>query len=97
MSRLSEIGFFLFANTVGFLNAPVFSTIGVATGIISSDDPGYDPARIQAFVSGIIITWLVCAVFSVGYFFFKGKVRYGFLLAPIILPAAYGLRVLLLL
>ena len=86
---------FLIANGVGFLSAPVLYNIAVISGLLSPDQIADNPAAFQSsFFTGTIITWLVCAVASLGWFVLKGKLRFLFLLLPAVVPAIYGFNVL---
>jgi hypothetical protein len=91
MHRISDILAFVFANLLGFFAAPACYHIGVFAGVITAANPAFN---VQTFFSAIIITWLICAVFSLGFFFFEGKTRLPFLLAPALIPMAYGLKLL---
>ncbi len=97
MTHLKSIVVFIFFNALGFLSAPLCYQIGVHSGAIAPDDPAFSPAVLHVLFNGIIITWMICVVFSLASFFFKGFTRLIFLLAPVVLPMAYGLRVLLML
>src|SRR5262249_30815862 len=91
-----KILLFLIANALGFLSVGICFWLGVLTHVIDLSDPAFDAKAFQThFVTGTILTWAVCAVLSLGWFFFrKGKLRFVFLLAPAIAPLIYGLSTL---
>jgi hypothetical protein len=96
MNTLLKILTFLMVNTLGFHAVPFCYLLGVRFGLINLTNPNFDEHAFQAhFVHGGYMTWLVCALFSVAFFFFRGKERYFFLLAPLIIPFCYGLSVIL--
>ncbi|MGB4056480.1 MAG: hypothetical protein WBK77_00135 [Alphaproteobacteria bacterium] len=93
MSKMSRIIPFLIVNTLGFLSVPITYHMTFATGIIAADNPGFDPEAFKTyFLQGTFLTWIVCALFSIAYFFVKGKERLIFLWAPVVIPMAYGLK-----
>lgn len=97
MAYLKNIAVFIFFNAVGFLSAPLCYVIGIHSGTLDPTDPAFSPAVLHVLFNGIIITWMICMIFSLASFFLKGFARMIFLLAPVVLPMAYGLRVLLML
>lgn len=85
---------FLICNAVGFFSTAICFAIGIYTGLISPDDATFDMASFERwFMTGVMVTWAICAVFSLAYFFIQGKMRFVFLLAPALVPLAYGLSV----
>ena len=87
---------FILSNLLGFSAAPISYNVAVMSGRIDPSLPetiGLDVLRYD-FFQGTMITWLVCAIFSVGFFFVKGKERYLFLCVPAIVPMLYGFSVL---
>ncbi len=93
---LSDIIIWIFFNAVGFFAAHFCYVIGTNNGTFQITDPNFDPAIIEAFFNKIILTWIICALFSLASFPIRGSLRYAFLLAPAIIPWAYGLSVLFL-
>lgn len=91
---IPQIPAFLIANAVGFFSSHVCYLIGLKSGIISN--PEFDLVNLPFFFQAINVTWMICAVFSLASFFTEGWTRNFFLLAPIIFPLGYGLRLLLL-
>ncbi len=92
MGRFSKIAVFLLINLLGFMAVPVCYHIGVYAGLVSTENPNFDPAAFKGyFLTGTYLTWAVCALFSLSYFFLKGKERLAFLWAPVVVPMAYGL------
>jgi hypothetical protein len=95
MFTVDKILLFLLANTLGFLSVGLCFGIGVLTHAIDLSDPAFDPHVFYTkFVTGTIMTWLVCAVFSVLWFFLKGRIALLFLWMPVVIPFVYGLSVL---
>lgn len=97
MKHVSKFFLFVIANAIGFVSASVCYVIGVKSGVITVANPNFDGPHLQTFLGSIMMTWAVCAVFSLGYFFFRDRLRFLFLLAPALMPLAYGLSVLVLL
>ncbi|MCC7304740.1 MAG: hypothetical protein IT558_00610 [Alphaproteobacteria bacterium] len=93
---MTRILSFLLANIIGFFSVALCYLIGQRTGAISMDHPSFDAAQFKTvFMGGIMLTWAVCALFSLASLFVRGKMRFVFLLAPIVVPLAYGFAVLL--
>ena len=96
MRRVIDILLFLFANLLGFSAAAISYNLAVMSGTLDPSLPetiGTDALR-NDFFQGTMITWAVCAVFSLGFFFAKGKERYLFICVPAIVPMIYGFNVL---
>lgn len=95
MFSFTRLAAFISANMIGFFSPMICSYIGIVTGLLSSSDPEFTAAEFQTwFLSGMMMTWLICAIFSLGYFFTNGKRRVIFLLTPALVPIVYGLSVL---
>ncbi len=95
MKHIVNIAAFLLANTAGYLTIPVCYVLGIQGGAISAQNPGFSAEALKTqFFHGMFVTWLVCALFSLAFFFLKGKIRFLFLLAPVAVTMAYGLSVL---
>lgn len=53
---------------------------------------GFDEAALfQSYLLQTYVTLFICGLFSFSFFFLKNYWRYVFLMAPLVLPAAYGL------
>ncbi len=96
MNRFSQIPVFLIVNTLGFFSGSACYIIGLYTGVIRTSSPDFDAMSLKFLLTGVFFTWLICAVFSIASFFTKGMARAFFLLAPIVFPLGYGLRLLFL-
>jgi hypothetical protein len=94
--RLTDLVLLALANVIGFFSVHFCYVIGVKTGMLPITDPNFNPGDLRYFFHVIITTWMVCAVFSLAFLFLKGTLRYLFLLAPAVIPMAYGFKVLLL-
>ncbi len=95
MKNIQNILLFICANAIGFMAAPIAYHASILSGWFSPAAIETDPAVFQsAFFSGTIITWIFCAVLSLGFFIAGSKLRIIFLLIPALVPAAYGLSVL---
>jgi hypothetical protein len=93
MKHLSKIILFLLSNVVGFMSVALCVLVMTKSGALTNAE--IDPRSFQLhFVAATYLTWAACALFSVAYFFIKGKERFLFLLAPAIVPLVYGLYVL---
>lgn len=89
-----KIALFVFANILGFSVPTLLFLGGVTLNLFPADDPQAAAVVQNELFHGSIITWMVCAVFSVSYFFLKGRAGLMFLWAPVVLPLLYGLKVL---
>jgi hypothetical protein len=86
---------FISANAIGFFSPMFCYYVATITKMHSVSDPGFNAEEFRSwFLGGIMMTWLICAIFSLGYFFADGKSRVIFLLAPILVPVIYGFSVL---
>jgi hypothetical protein len=95
MNIILKIAIFLIVNTIGFSAVPFCYILGVRSGALDISDPNFDVAVFQTrFLHSTYLTWTVCAVFSLAFFFLKGKEKYLFLALPVIVPMAYGLSVI---
>ena len=95
MPALKKALLFLTVNFLGFSVPAVYFYIGIYTGILPTDDQAAMTLVQQRLFFGSTVTWLICAVFSVAYFFLKGKAGLMFLWAAFIIPMLYGLSVLM--
>jgi hypothetical protein len=95
MKHLYNIALFVLANAAGFFCVSLTYHFCVALGIFTPNNALLDNGMLQRdFFTGSILVWLVCAVLSLGFFAFREKARLLFLVLPILLPALYGLNVL---
>ena len=96
MIAVRDIFIFVLINIIGFFAAPIIYHSTGFTGLFS---PAMVEENIGAFQSsffvGTMITWAVCAVMSIGFFFIDGKFRNVLIALPIVVPFIYGLNVLL--
>lgn len=84
-------------NVLGFFSVGICYAFGTATGLIDINASGFDTVAFQKwFFTGTILTWAICAIFSVAYFFTSGKMQRVFLWAPAVVPFFYGLSTILL-
>ncbi|HQX27303.1 MAG TPA: hypothetical protein PKX38_05125 [Alphaproteobacteria bacterium] len=95
MKHVSKILAFLVVNAAGFMSVPLCFILVTKLGLLTMprEDLELEAFKTQ-FMHGTYMTWLACAVFSVAYFFIKGKERLFFLWAPLVVPVSYGLYVL---
>lgn len=96
MRKIIDVFLFLMANLLGFSAASISYNIAVISGKLDPALPeqiGIEVLR-NDFFQGTLITWLVCGLFSIGFFLVKGKERYLFLCVPAIIPMFYGFNVL---
>lgn len=96
MNTILKILILLAVNALGFWSISLCYLMGVALGLIDLTNSEFDAKAFQAyFVHGSYMTWFTCAVFSPAYLFLKGKEKYIFLLAPLLIPFGYGLSTIL--
>ncbi|MGQ0527905.1 MAG: hypothetical protein ACT4OY_07775 [Alphaproteobacteria bacterium] len=95
MTRFQKIALFVLINALGFLSPSFCYYIGITTGAIAPSSPDFDISTFRLwFFPGITMTWAVCALFSLAFFFIRDNGRWLFLLAPLVIPVLYGLSVL---
>ena len=95
MTLPAKFAAFIFANLLGYGSVHICYLIGVWSGVLTVDNPAFDAADFRTrFLTGTMMTWLVCAVFSLSFFVLKGWPRFIFLIAPAVIPMAYGLSVI---
>ncbi len=95
MNNVSKIVPFLLINLFGFFAVGICYALGIVLGAATLTDPALNVHSIQTwFFTGTMVTWLVCALFSLSYFFLEGKIKLVFLWAPVYVPFAYGLSIL---
>lgn len=93
MKHLTKIVLFLLANGIGFMSVALCVLVMTKSGALTGSDINPQAFKLH-FVAATYLTWAACALFSIAYFFLKGKERFLFLLAPAIIPLIYGLYVL---
>lgn len=93
---IKKIVLFLFVNALGFASSTANFFLGVQLGRFAAADAATIDFVQQKLFLGTSVTWIVCAVFSIGYFFFEGIWGKAFLWSAFILPCLYGLKVVLL-
>lgn len=95
-SRLLDLLLIILVNAIGFFSVHFCYFVGVNTGLLPVGDPSLTTETLAKFFHVIVLTWIICAPFSLAFLFLKGTIRYMFLLAPAVIPMAYGFKVLLL-
>lgn len=90
-----KISAFLIANILGYFAMPFCYFLGVRLGEIPLSDPNFNPAALHRIMAVGTMTWVICGLFSLAFFFLKGREKYFFLAAPVLFPLGYGLNVLL--
>ncbi len=86
---------FIGVNFLGFSVPTIYFYVGIFTGVFATDDQTAITLAQQELFFGSTITWLICALFSLSYFFLKGKAGLMFLWAAFVIPMLYGLSVLI--
>lgn len=95
MNIIRNIVLFLLANGLGFMAAPIAYNVALLSGALSLETLESNAATLQInFFTTTAITWIFCALFSLGFFLVKSKLRLIFLLFPALLPLLYGLSIL---
>ncbi len=94
MIHLIKITLFLITNAVGFYTIPTLINLAVMTDRF----PNVPDAQFEAFqfliITMAIPVWGAAALVSIGYFFSPASMRPWLILAPIYVPAIYGLSVI---
>lgn len=91
---LRDVFLFVLANGIGFSGSALAYHAAVLSGIYVPDETGVHQVLLHGFYQGTMMTWMICALFSLGFFFVRSPVRYVFLMASALLPFAYGLSIL---
>lgn len=79
---------FLAVNIVGSWTAATLFYVFLLTGFV---DIEANPAFSHWFLLNVMLTWMVCAMFSISFFFLSGPWKYFFLAAPVLVPGLTGL------
>lgn len=96
MNHFYNIALFLVANAAGFFSITLTYHVCIALNLFTPNAEMIDSGLLQQiYFSGTTITWMICALLSLGFFIFKERARWAFLSLPILLPIIYGLNVLL--
>ncbi|MCK5384269.1 MAG: hypothetical protein KAJ29_01740 [Alphaproteobacteria bacterium] len=110
MQTLKKLILFFGCNIIGFSLFPLLYVISIKTGIIDINAEDFDTSNFflsTAEISGVgtipvpimlsfpTLTWIICALFSLSYFFVSKRWRRFFLLAPILLPFMHGFVIML--
>jgi hypothetical protein len=79
MKHVSKILAFLLVNAAGFMSVPLCFILVTKLGLLTMprEDLELEAFKTQ-FMHGTYMTWLTCAIFSIAYFFIKGKERLFF-------------------
>lgn len=95
MIHFIKIALFLITNAAGFYTIPTMLVLATMLHLIP-DVP--DPESFETFqfliITMAIPVWGAAALVSIGYFFSPATMRPWLILAPIYVPAIYGLSVL---
>ncbi|MCC6598726.1 MAG: DUF4179 domain-containing protein [Alphaproteobacteria bacterium] len=94
VNLLRDAFLFLLANAIGFSSPTLAYYTASLTGFFVPGDTGGHQILLHEFYQGTLMTWMVCALFSLGFFFVRGPLRYIFLLVSAFIPFAYGFSVL---
>lgn len=94
MDNLKKIGLYAAVNFLGFTSMSLNFLLAMQLGVF--DDQGDQGLLVlrDTFFNNTTAIWLVCAVFSLAYFFVEGKARFAFLWSAAIVPFLYGLSIL---
>lgn len=94
LAVIKKAALFVTINILGFSVPALLFVSSVALNILPTDDPATAGMIRDMLFHGSTKLWMVCAVFSVAYFFLKGRAGRMFLWAPVAVPVIYGLSVL---
>lgn len=93
-NALRDIVLFVLANGAGFSGAALAYHAAVVTGLFVPGETGAHRVLMHQFYQGTMMTWMICALFSLCFFFIRGNARFFFLLASALLPFSYGMAIL---
>lgn len=77
----------LIVNNLSLLLVFLIFELALRFGVVPMESP--DLATLYFFQT--YATLIICAVFSLSFVFLNSQWRYVFLLAPLVIPAAYGI------
>lgn len=92
LKTLNEVLLLLVANYGGSWVATFTYFLGTRIiKVIDVQAPDFnEPALFSTYFLHTFTTLLICTVFSLSYLFLKDRMRYVFLLAPLLVPSLYG-------
>ena len=110
MQTFKKLVIFFFCNITGFFLPLILYVLSLKFGIIDINAEGFDVENFFVGVTevpnfgpipapGMIyfahLTWALCALFSIAYFFVAKRWKRIFVLAPLLLPLLHSLIILL--
>ncbi len=97
MNTLINVLAFLLANYGGTWAITLAYVAGTRLlNVVDVFTEGFDEvALFQSYLLQTYITLFICTLFSFSFFFLKNNWRYVFLIAPLVIPAGYGLLFLI--
>ncbi len=106
MKTIKKLFLFFFCNWLGFtMPAIIYNLATLKFNLIDFENESFDALSFYSNMSGDTpapvmvfeptVTWIICALFSFAIFFLKGKWRYVFMLAPIVMPTLHSLILLI--
>ncbi len=89
--KIFDMIFLLCANATGFFVPVLLYPLGIFLKVIEFDTENTNPLLLQlAFLQAVNMTWLVCAFFSLAFLMIQDKIRWVFIIAPVLIPLLYG-------
>lgn len=82
---LKNVILFFTCNFAGFSTGPIVYNV-LLIKLIDIEKAGLTESLVNQDIGIIQMTWLICALFSVSFFFLSGLWRKFFLLSPIFIP-----------
>ena len=96
MPIISDVALFVLANVFGFYAGALVYNFYMVIGVISPQSLEASIVALQSFFTVSTYIWMGCVFLSIGFFVLERgqKLRWAFLLCPVIIPLVYGLSVL---
>jgi hypothetical protein len=110
MKTFKKLALFFGCNIIGFHLLPLIYILSLKLGFIDLNDENLDTSQfffgamhaansellpVPIMLVFPLMTWVICALFSLAYFFVSKRWKRFFLLAPIIFPSLHSLVLML--
>lgn len=95
LSHLKDIGLYILSLIGGYIGIILAYHLAIAAGLFTMNDEIYDSGALwYGYMMGTTYAWMAGAALGLGFFIWRKDGRYWILLLPALLPACYGLSVL---
>lgn len=94
LMNIVKFCFFILVNILGYFTVALVNHTAIKFGWSTDNLDGNQIEQIKLAWGLALPLWAVTAVLSIGFFFTRGETRAWLILAPIYVPAIYGVGVL---